>query len=395
MLSARVQRIGFSPTMQINNTAQKMRADGIDVIDLSVGEPDYPTPENIKEAGRQAITGNITKYTPNSGLPELKAAIIHRIFEDQSLVYAPEEIIVSSGAKNCLYNLCMAILNSGDEVIIPAPYWVSYPAMIELANAVPVFVNTREADGFRLQPADLRAAITGKTKAIFFNNPCNPTGTLYSREHLVEIVEIAVTNNLIIATDEVYEKLAYDGRKLTSVAAISEQAQARTVVVNGVSKAYAMTGWRIGWAAGPKEIISAMNSVQSHNTSNASSVSQMAAIEALRGSQTSITMMVSEYEKRRNFVFSRLCQIPAVTCVKTEGAFYLFPNVSAYFDREHAGKRIKNSFGLVYYLLEQAHVALVPGAAFGMENFIRFSYSSAMDDLERAMKRLEEGLAGL
>ena len=395
MLSDRIQRIGFSPTLRIADTAHKMRVEGIDVIDLSVGEPDFPTPENVKQAGQKAIDANITKYTPNDGLPTLKAAIIRRIYEDQNITYEPDEIIVSSGAKNCLYNLCMALFNEGEEALIPVPYWVSYPSMIEMAKAVPIFVPTKEEDGFRLTPTALKAAITCNTKALILNNPCNPSGAFYPKDQLAELVKIALEENLKIIADEIYEKLVYDGLKLTSVAALSQAARENSIIINGVSKAYAMTGWRIGYAAGPKEIIAGMSKVQSHNTSNAASVSQMAALEALRGPQTSVSMMLAEFQKRRNYLLYRLRQLPKITCFESQGAFYLFPNFSAYYEMAFQGNPLRNSYGMAYYLLKHAQVALVPGAAFGANNFIRFSYAAAMETIEKAMDHVEKALEQL
>jgi len=395
MLSDRILSIGFSATMRISGTAMRMQAEGIDVIDLSVGEPDFPTPENVKEAAKQAINSNITKYTANDGFPKLKQAIIRRFYEDHGLEYKPDEIIVSSGAKNCLYNICAALLNEGDEVIIPAPYWVSYPNMVQLMKAVPIIVQTNEEDGFRLTASKLKAAITCNTKALILNSPSNPTGVCYPRAQLLALAEIACAEGLVIISDEVYEKLVYDGFKNTCFASLGKHIQEKTVVINGVSKAYSMTGWRIGYAAGPKELIAGMNKVQSHNTSNASSVSQMAAIEALSGAQTDVSMMVAEFQKRRNYMLHRLQQIPKVSCAQAQGAFYLFPNFSFYYDMEFEGNRIRNSHGLAYYLLNHAHVAVVPGDVFGADKFIRFSYSSSMDSIETAMDRVTDAIARL
>lgn len=395
MLSKRIQKIGFSPTMQISGMAKKMKAEGIDVINLSVGEPDFPTPDNVKAAAHDAINQNMTKYTPNAGLPELKKAICERFLSDQQLEYTQEQIIVSSGAKNSLYNLCVVLLNPGDEAIIPAPYWVSYPSMVELADGVPVTIETTEANEFRLTPAALKAAITDKSKVLFLNNPCNPSGAFYNREQLEPIVKLALENQLTIISDEIYDKLVYDGQQATSVAAISATARENSVIVNGVSKAYAMTGWRIGYAAGPREIISEMDKIQSQSTSNACSVSQVATIEALRGPQDSVQQMLQEFQNRRDYMLSRLRQLDRVTCVKSRGAFYLFPNFSAYFNTTFNGKAIQNSYDLAFYLLKNAHVAVVPGAAFGSEGFIRFSYSNSTKNIERALDRIEVALQKL
>ncbi len=395
MLADRIQRIGYSPTMRITAKAKAMRAEGIDVVDLSVGEPDFPTPENIKHAAKKAIDNNITKYTANSGMPELKKAIIQRISDDHGITYSPDEIIVSSGAKNSLYNLAMALFNKGEEAIIPAPYWVSYPAMVDLAKGVPVIIPTREENDFRLTPRELSRAINSNTKALILNNPSNPTGTVYPREELEELVEIAVDEGLIIIADEIYEKLVYDGFRFVSIATLGKKVKERTVIINGVSKAYAMTGWRLGYAAGPAELIAAMDKVQSHSTSNASSISQMASIEAFSGPQNEINKMLAEFQRRRDYMHYRLMQIPNVSCYKSQGAFYLFPNFSAYYDYTYEGNQIRNSHGMAYYLLKHAHVALVPGDAFGADHYIRLSYATSMQNIEKAMDRLSESIAKL
>jgi len=395
MISTRVQEIGFSPTLRINAKAQAMRAEGIDVIDLSVGEPDFATPENIKDAGKAAITRNLTKYTANAGIPQLKKAIIDRMYNDHGIKYEPDEIIVSSGAKNSLYNVAMAIFNNGEEAILPAPYWVSYPHIITLAKGVPVIIPTREENGFKLTPKDLSRAINSNTKVLILNNPSNPTGAVYSRDELEELVDIAIDEGLLIIADEIYEKLVYDGFRFFSVAELGEKVKQNTVLINGVSKAYAMTGWRIGFAAGPKDIIAAMGKVQSHSTSNASSISQYASVEAFAGPQNEINKMVSEFQQRRNYMHYRLSQIPKVSCYKSQGAFYLFPNFSAYYEMAYEGNPIRNSHGLAYYLLKHAHVAIVPGDAFGDDKFIRFSYATSKDNIEKAMDRITEAMGKL
>ena len=395
MLSDRVQRIGLSPTMRITGKAKAMRAEGIDVIDLSVGEPDFATPDNIKDAAKDAIDKNYTKYTTNAGMPELKKAIIQRIYDDHGLTYEPNEIIVSSGAKNCLYNLAIALFNKGEEAIIPAPYWVSYTEMVNLAKGVPVIVPTREENGFRLTPKELSRAINSNTKALIINNPSNPTGSAYSREELEDIAEIAVDEGLVIIADEIYEKLVYDGFRFVSIAALGDKIKRNTVIINGVSKAYAMTGWRLGYAAGSKELIAGMDKVQSHSTSNACSISQMASITALQGPQNEINKMLAEFQHRRDYMYYRLTQIPKVSCYKPQGAFYLFPNFSAYYDMAYEGNQIRNSHGLAYYILKHAHVAVVPGDAFGANSFIRLSYATSKEQIEGAMERITEAIAKL
>jgi aspartate/methionine/tyrosine aminotransferase len=394
MLAERMKRIGFSPTLKVSAKAKAMRAEGIDVIDLSVGEPDFPTPGNIREAAGRAIEAGHTKYTPAAGALELRRAVANKLREDNGLVYDPAtEIIVSSGAKNSLYHLMVAIVNKGEEVIIPAPYWVSYPEMVSLAKGTPVVVETKEENGFRLTAEELESAVSANTKALILNNPCNPTGSAYRREELYEICEVAAAEGLVIVADEIYEKLVYDGMEFVSVAALSDRIKARTVVVNGVSKAYSMTGWRIGYAAGPAEVISGMSRVQSHSTSNACSVSQMAAIEALEGPQFEVDRMKEEFVRRRNYMYSRLQTIPGVSCHKAEGAFYLFPNFAHYYPMEYEGAEIRNSYGLAYHLLRHAHVAIIPGAAFGADRFIRLSYAAGMERIEQAMDRIVDAVA--
>ena len=395
ILADRLQRIGESATLRISAKAKQLKDEGVDVIDLSIGEPDFNTPENIKKAGKQAIDDNFTHYTANPGIPQLKEAIIKKLRNDNGLDYNPNQIIVSTGAKNCIFNLCTAILNKGEEAIIPSPYWVSYPAIVSLAKGESVIVPCLEENGFRLNPKDFAEAITPRTKALFLNNPSNPTGAAYNKEELEEIVEIAVSENIIIIADEIYEKLVYDGFKFYSAASISPKAKDITVVINGLSKAYSMTGWRLGYAAGPKEIIAGMNMIQGHNTSNACSISQKAGIEALNGPQLDVEKMVYEFQRRRNLAISRLRSIPGVSCAQPRGAFYLFPNFSAYFNKESKGNLIRNSYGLAYYLMKRAHVAVVPGDAFGMEGFLRLSYANSMPRIDEAISRIAEALAEL
>ena len=394
-LADRLQRIGESATLRISGKAKQLRAQGIDVVDLSIGEPDFPTPRNIKISGQQAIENNFTKYTPNPGIPQLKEAIINKLRRDNGLEYTPNQIIVSSGAKNSLYNLCIAILNKGEEAIIPAPYWVSYPAIVNLAKGTPIYVHCSEENNFLMTPKDFAEAITPRTKCVFLNNPSNPTGCAYSRDQLEEIVDIAVRENILIIADEIYEKLVYDGFKFHSVASISPKAKDITVIVNGLSKAYSMTGWRLGYAAGPADIISGMNMVQGHNTSNACSISQMAAVEALNGPQLDVEKMVYEFQRRRDLALSRLRSIPGISCPTPKGAFYLFANFRNYFDKEHNGHPIRNSYGLAYYLMKEAHVAVVPGDAFGMEGYLRLSYATSSERLDEGISRISEALAEL
>jgi len=395
MLADRIQRIGFSPTLKISAKATAMKAEGIDVIDLSVGEPDFPTPDNIKQAAKKALDQNFTKYTANDGILPLRQAICKKLKEDNGIEYEPDEIIVSAGAKNCLYNLSVALFNKGDEAIIPAPYWVSYPAMVSLAKGNPVYVQTREENGFRMTPKELSAAISPSTKALILNNPCNPTGAAYTKDDLMELAKIALDEGIIVISDEIYEKLVYDGFSFTSFAALGKKIKEQTIIVNGMSKAYSMTGWRLGYAAGPKEYIMGMSKVQSHNTSNATSISQMAALEALSGPQHEIRRMVTEFQIRRNYMLDRMRGIPGISCYEPRGAFYLFPNVRSYFNKEHEGMQIRNSYGMAYYLLKHALVAVVPGESFGAEGYIRLSYATSMENIMKGMDRITKALAKL
>jgi len=395
MLADRIKRIGFSPTLRINAKATAMKAEGIDVIDLSVGEPDFNTPDNIKKAAKAAIDLNKTRYTATEGIPELKEAIIRKYKEDCGVEYKRSQVIASPGAKFSLYALALALFNKGEECIVPVPYWVSYPHMINLAKGIPVYVNTREENGFRLTPEDLERAITPNTKALILNNPSNPTGGAYDEHQLREVVEVALKEGLVIISDEIYEKLVYDSFRFTSVCQLGEKALENSVVINGLSKAYAMTGWRLGWAVGPEELIGGMGKVQSHSTSNPTSIVQWAGVEALNGPQYEIQKMRSEFQKRRNYMLYRTQMLNGVSCFQPQGAFYLFPNMSRYYDMEFEGFRIRNSYGLAYYLLKQAKVAIVPGAAFGDDNFIRFSYATSMDRIKDSMDRISAALGRL
>jgi aspartate/methionine/tyrosine aminotransferase len=372
-----------------------MKAEGIDVIDLSVGEPDFPTPENVKEAGIKAIRENFTKYTENTGIADLRKAIALRLKDDYGLTYAPNEIIVSAGAKSSLYHLVQALVNEGEEVIIPSPYWVTYPECVALAKGKPVIVPTREEDGFLLTPERLRAAISPATKALILNNPSNPTGAAYERRHLEALADVIRGEDIYVIADEIYSKLIYDGFLYTSFPALGEDIKKKTIIVNGVSKAYSMTGWRIGFAAGPADVIAGMAKIQSHTTSNATSISQKASLEAFGGPQYEVQRMASEFQRRRNYALMKLSPVPGLSCFKPQGAFYLFPNVSSFFGKEADGVPIRNSYGMAYYLLKKARVAIVPGDAFGADDYIRLSYATSMENLEKGMGRIVEALANL
>ncbi|NOY39714.1 MAG: pyridoxal phosphate-dependent aminotransferase [Nitrospirae bacterium] len=395
MVSERATRVKPSPTLAMDTKAKEMKSQGIDVISFGVGEPDFDTPDNIKEAAIKAIRDGHTKYTPVGGIPQLKDAIAEKLRKDNGLSYEKEEIIVSCGAKHSLYNIAQALLSPGDEVVIPSPYWVSYPAQVLLNDATPVFVKTREEDGFMLNPDELREHITERTKAIILNYPSNPTGLGYDRSTLEAIADVAVKSNICIISDEIYEKLLYDGTEHISIASLSEEVRACTIVVNGLSKSHAMTGWRIGYAAGPEDVVKAMTKIQSQSTSNPTSIAQWAAVEALKGPQDFISIMVREFDIRRRFLVEALNNIEGIRCGLPTGAFYVFPKVSEIFGRGYKGRIIEDSSALALYFLEEAGVALVPGSAFGAEGYIRISYATSMENIRKAVERIGEAIEKL
>lgn len=395
MLSERAKKIKPSPTLAMDAKAKAMKAQGIDVINFGVGEPDFDTPEHIKEAAAKALRDGFTKYTPVGGIDELKEAIVQKFKNDNNLEYSKDEIIVSCGAKHSLYNIAQAIYGPGDEVIIPSPYWVSYPDQVLLNDATPVFVKTYEEDGFMLRPDVLESKITKNTKAIILNSPSNPTGLTYDRKTLIVIADIAIRHGIHIISDEIYEKLTYDGIEHVSMASLGEDIKKLTIVVNGLSKSHAMTGWRIGYAAGPKDIIKTMTNIQSQSTSNPTSIAQKAAVAALTGPQDFISVMHAEFDRRRKFLVDGLNAIDGVKCIKPTGAFYAFPNVSALYGRTVGGQRINNSLDIAIYLLEDAKIALVHGDAFGDDNYIRISYAISMENIKKGLERIREALSRL
>jgi len=395
VLSSRAKSLKPSPTLAINAKAKSMQAQGVHVISFGAGEPDFDTPENIKQAAKKAIDDGFTKYTPVGGIDDLKDAIIKKFQRDNQLTYKRSEIIVSCGGKHSFYNLAQAIFDRGDEVIVPAPYWVSYPPMVALANATPVIAETMEKNEFKITPEELKKAITPKTKALILNSPSNPTGSAYTRKELEGIAEIALSKNIFVISDEIYEKIVYDGFKFISIASLSDEIKRRTIIVHGVAKTYAMTGWRIGYSAGSEEIISAMNNIQSQSTSNPTSISQKASVEALIGSQSEVDKMVSAFGQRRNYIVDRLNKIPGVSCYKPVGAFYVFPNFSSYYGKSFQGKNIENSTHLTDFLLDVARVAVVPGVEFGADPFERLSYATSMEDIKEGLDRIEGSLKKL
>jgi len=394
-LSERARAIKPSPTLAMDAKAKALKAAGKDIVNFGVGEPDFDTPDNIKEAAIKAIRDGFTKYTPVGGTDELKAAIAEKFKKDNNLSYEKDEIIVSCGAKHSLYNIAEALYGPGDEVIIPAPYWVTYPDQVVLNDAAPVIAVTEERDSFKIDPQLLKSKMTGKTKALILNSPSNPTGLAYDRKSLEKIAELALKHNFYIISDEIYEKLTYDGFGHISIASLGDEIKQRTIVVNGLSKSHAMTGWRVGFAAGPKDIIKAMTNIQSQSTSNPASITQKAAVEALTGPQDFIPRMVSEFDNRRKYMVGRLNNIKGVSCITPVGAFYAFPNVSSCYGKNFNGKPVSSSLDLSSYLLEQAGVALVPGVAFGDDRYIRLSYATSMENIKKGLDRIEDALSKL
>jgi aspartate aminotransferase len=395
LLSNRAKSLRPSPTLAINAKAKSMQSQGIQVISFGAGEPDFDTPDNIKKAAKKAIDDGFTKYTPVGGIDELKDAIINKFKSDSQLTYKRSEILVSCGGKHSFYNLAQAIFDQGDEVIIPAPYWVSYPPMVSLAGGSPVIVETTEKNEFKISPEDLKKALTPKTKALIINSPSNPTGSAYDKKELERIAEIAISNNFFVISDEIYEKIVYDGFKFISIASLSEQIKTKTIIVHGVAKTYAMTGWRIGYTAGSEEVIAAMNNIQSQSTSNPTSIAQKASVEALAGPQDEVGKMVSAFAQRRNYIVDRLNKMPGVSCYKPAGAFYVFPNFSSYYAKSYQGKKIENSTRLADFFLDVARVAVVPGVEFGADPFERLSYATSMEDIKEGLNRIEEALKKL
>lgn len=395
-LAKRVSLIKPSPTLALEARAKAMKKEGIDVISFSAGEPDFDTPDGIKNAAIKAIEDGFTKYTASSGIIELRTAVADKLAKLHGLSYKPEDILISCGAKHSLYNLSMALFEEGDEVIIPSPYWVTYPEQILLCGAKPVIVGTSEDDGFLLRPQVLKKVLTKRTKALILNTPSNPVGSAYSRLQLEQIAEIAVQNNIYVISDETYEGIVYDGFKQSSIASLNSDIFKLTIVVNGVSKSYAMTGWRIGYAAGPRNIIEAMGNIQSQSTSNPTSIAQKAALEALSGKyEDFITMMVERFDRRRHYIVNRLKEIPGVSCFLPIGSFYVFPNISGILGRKFNNSVLDSSVKLAEYFLSEAKVAAVPGDPFGAPGHMRLSYATSMENIEKGLDRIESAIKQL
>lgn len=394
-LANRVTQIAPSPTLAVNAKAKALRAAGADILNFSVGEPDFDTPAHVCAAGKKAIDDGHTRYTAVPGIPELREAVASRFKQDHGWQYSPEQIQVCCGGKHGLYNIFQAIINDGDEVLVPAPYWVSYPPMVQLAGGVPVIVPLDEKDDFDLNPDILRQYATDKTRAIMINSPSNPTGSLFSHKALEAIGKMALKNGWLVITDDIYETIAYLDGKLPHILDVDDQLKEQTIILNGVSKSFAMTGWRIGYSAGPEHIIKAMNKIQSQSTSNPSAPAQYAALAALTGPQDFPQTMKEAFLPRRDFFVKNLESIEGVTCVNPNGAFYVFPNFSAYYGKTFNGQAINDSVAMSDYFLDEAMVASVPGAAFGADNFIRFSFATSMDVIQNGMERIKKALAQL
>lgn len=394
-ISERAKNALPSPTLAITAKANQMKADGIDVVSFGAGEPDFDTPNNVKYAAIKAMVDGATKYTPTSGTPALKQAICEKLKKDNGLEYAPSQIIVSDGAKHSIYNAVMALCDPGDEVIIPAPYWVTYPEQVKLAEGVPVCVKTDESTGFKMTTSMLKNAVTSKTKMLILNSPGNPTGAVYNRSELEEIAKIAVENSFYVISDEIYEKMVYDGNEHVSIASFNDDIKKLTVTINGLSKSHSMTGWRIGYAAAEQEIVSAMSRLQDHSTSNPVSFVQTGAVEALRGPQNDQAMMVREFNERRKVIVGGLNAIPGIVCPDPGGAFYVFPNVSKFYGKSFNGKTIDGSDSFAAFLLDEARVAVVPGSGFGADQNVRLSYATSMANIKKGIERIAEAVSKL
>jgi len=394
-LAARTKLIKPSVTLAIAAKAGKLRAEGVDVVNFSAGEPDFDTPQHIKDAAIEALRKGMTKYTDVKGIEPLREAIAQKYRLEYGLSYRKEDVLVSCGAKHSLYNLLQAVVDPGDEVVIPSPYWVSYSDMALLAGGVPKLIPTSEASGFRMGPSDLAAALTPRTRVVMLNSPCNPTGACYDRDELLALARVLEKHDCLILSDDIYEKIIYDDFLVHNLVALSPALRERTIVINGVSKTYAMTGWRIGYALGAAEIIGAAGKIQSQSTSNPTSIAQWASLEAIRGPQEDVAMMVREFAKRREAIVNGLNAIQGIRCLKPQGAFYVFPDVSGLFGKSAKGKVLQTPCDVADYLLEEAKVAVVPGEDFGSQKHIRFSYATSLADIDKGCARIKEAAAKL
>ncbi len=388
-LSKKGLEISPSITLEITAKAKAMKTQGIDVIGFGAGEPDFNTPENIRKEGIRAIEEGLTRYTPASGIIELKEAVCRKLKKDNNLTYNTDNIIISSGAKHAIFNALMAIINPGDEVIVGIPYWVSYPELIKISGGIPVYIKTKEKNDFKFSISDLNKVLTNKTKALILNSPSNPTGAIYSENELKEIASWAINNNIFIISDEIYEKLVYDDKHI-SIASLNEDIKNLTIVINGMSKAYAMTGWRIGFAAAHEEIIKVMSNIQSHTTSNPCSISQYASVVGLIGDQSSVEEMKKQFEKRRNYMVETINSIRGLSCKKPKGAFYIMVNITQLKGKTIKEMKINNSLDFAKVLLDECKVAVVPGIGFGDDDYIRLSYATSMDNIKEGLKRIKD-----
>ena len=393
MKLAKRSNIAPSLTMAMNTRAKQMKAQGLDVISFAAGEPDFHTPDHIKNAGKTAIDRNKTYYTPASGIVELKEQVINKLGKENGLHYEMDQVSINSGAKHSVFNVLFVLVEEDDEVIVPAPYWVSYSEMVRICSGTPVFVATTEETGFKLTPDQLKKAVTPRTKVLLLNSPCNPTGAVYSREELFALAETIEDRDIIVISDEIYEKILYDNNEHCSIAQYSDKMKSKTVVINGMSKAYSMTGWRIGYAAGPKDVIGAVNKLQGHTAGNPASISQWASVEGLDRGAFFVSDWVEEFAKRRDYIVSELNSIDGISCTTPGGAFYVFPNIQALLGRSFGGQNIEGSVDFAYYLLEKGHIAVVPGQAFGAEGYIRISFATSMENIVEGIKRFKGALA--
>lgn len=394
-LSNKAKQINPSITLEITAKAKELKELGVDVVSFGAGEPDFNTPQNIIDAAVKAMEEGKTKYTPTNGVLELRKAIARKLKEDNGLNYKENQIVVSTGAKQSLANAFMSILNNEDEVIIPIPYWVSYPELVKLSGGVPIYVNTKKENDYKYTIEELNKVVTKNTKAILLNSPNNPTGSIYSREELLDIANFAKENDLIIISDEIYEKLIYDNKQHISIASLNEDAYNRTIVINGLSKTYAMTGWRVGYCACNEKIAKLMTAIQSHVTSNINSISQYAAIEALNGSQESIKSMIVEFEKRRNYMIDRISKMNNITFIRPSGAFYIMVCIKEYFGKSINNNVINSSLEFSKSILEEEKVAVIPGIAFGLDDYIRLSYATSLEIIQEGLDRIENYLSKL
>lgn len=394
-LANRLSRLKPSPTLQLAARARELKEQGVDVLDFSGGEPDFRTPEEIGEVAIKAIRDGFTKYTAVGGIPELKNAIVAKFERDQKLSYTPKDIVVSCGAKHSLFQIFQALINPGDQVLLPTPAWVSYPDQIFLNGGEPVFVPCREEEGFRLNPEALEAAITPRSRILVLNSPNNPTGAVIPQKALEGIGEIVLKHGLLVISDEIYEKIVYDNHRSTSIATLDPRLKDSTIIVNGVSKTYSMTGWRIGYAAGPRDIIQAMDSIQSQTTSNPTSISQKAAAFALSSGDKFFEPMLSAYGKRRESVVESLNQVHGISCKRPDGAFYAFPNISGLLGKSYRGHPLLNVYELAEFFLDVARVTIVPGAPFGNDHHMRMSFAASLSVLQAGVERIQEAVSRL